>query len=66
MAKKKRHKNISLRIKAVQEIAAKHYEPGNYAKSYYQIWKRHVYPVYPCCYRTFLVYINTRPSELDL
>lgn len=47
------------KMKLVCEIAQKHYEPGNYTKSYYQVWKNYVYPVYPCCYNTFLKYINT-------
>lgn len=62
---KKHHPNISNRIRRVQDIARKHYEPGNYAKSYYKVWQHYVYPVYPMCYATFLTYINTRPSELS-
>lgn len=61
----KRHPNISNKIRIVQDIARKHYEPGNYSRSYRQVWKRYVYPVYPMCYRTFLNYISTRPSELS-
>ena len=54
----KRHKNILLRIQHVQELAAQHYEPGNQSKCYKQVWRHHVYPVYPMSYRTFLNYIN--------
>lgn len=62
---RKYHKNTALKIRKVQEIAQAHYEPGNYSRSYYQVWKNYVYPVYPMCYATFLTYINTRPSQLD-
>lgn len=61
----KHHINISNRIRIVQDIARKHYEPGNYSRSYHQVWRLYVYPLYPMCYRTFLKYINTRPSELS-
>lgn len=62
---KKYHRNMSLRIRRIQEIAQQHYEPGNYSKSYHQVWRNYVYPIYPCCYATFLTYINTRPSDLS-
>lgn len=58
------HRNISNRIRRVQQIAREHYEPGNYARSYYKVWQDFVYPVYPMCYATFLKYINVKPSEL--
>lgn len=62
---KKHHKNTLRRIKLVCDIVQQHYEPGNYAKSYFKIWKQYVNPVYPCCYRTMLNYINTSLGELD-
>lgn len=60
----KRRKNTLLRIKLVCDIVQQHYEAGNYAKSYYKVWERYVYPKYPCCYRTLLNYINTPLGEL--
>lgn len=48
----------------VCDIVQQHYEPGNYAKSYFKVWQQYVYPVYPCCYDTFLKYINTPLGEL--
>lgn len=63
--RKKYHPNISQRIRHIQEIARQHYEPGNYSKSYHQVWRNYVFPVYPCCYATFLKYISTRPSDLS-
>ncbi|MBR1633040.1 MAG: hypothetical protein IJ686_04730 [Bacteroidales bacterium] len=58
------HKNTLLRIKRVCEIVNQHYEPGNYAKSYYKVWKEYVYPLYPMCYRTLLKYVSTPLNEL--
>lgn len=59
------HRNLSNRIRRVQQIAREHYEPGNQSRCYRQIWKQFVYPVYPMCYNTFLTYVKTKPSELD-
>lgn len=42
----------------------KHYEPGVLRKCYKAVWREHVYPVYPMCYRTFLNYVSTPPSLL--
>lgn len=61
----KHHKNTLRRIKLVCDIVKKHYEPGNYAKSYFKVWQQYVNPVYPCCYRTMLNYINTPVGKLD-
>lgn len=58
------HKNMLLKIKNVCEIVNQHYEPGNYAKSYYKVWAQYVYPLYPMCYRTLLKYISTPLNEL--
>ena len=55
----RRRKNYLLRVKNVCDIVEKHYEPGTYEKSYYKVWLRYVYPVYPMCYRTMLNYVNT-------
>lgn len=61
----KHHMNTLRRIKLVCDIVQRHYEPGNYAKSYFKVWKQYVNPVYPCCYRTMLNYINTPVGKLD-
>ena len=55
----KHHTNTLRRMRLVCNIVQQHYEPGNYAKSYFKVWQLYVYPVYPCCYRTMLNYINT-------
>lgn len=60
----KHHKNTLRRIKLVCDIVQQHYEAGNYAKSYYKVWQQYVNPVYPCCYRTLLKYINTPLGDL--
>ena len=64
MGTEKKHRNTLLRMKKVQEIVARHYEPGNQSKCYKAVWRNHVYPVYPCCYMTFLTYINTPVGEI--
>lgn len=59
MGRVKHHKNFINRIRLVCQIVQEHYEPGDQSKSYYQIWKKFVNPVYPMCYRTLLRYIST-------
>ena len=59
MGKTKHHRNLIKRIRLVCRIVQEHYEPGNQAKCYYQVWKKYVNPVYPMCYRTMLRYIST-------
>lgn len=59
---KKLHKNVELRIKNVCALAQLHYEAGNQSKCYKAVWRHYIYPVYPMCYRTFLIYINTKLS----
>lgn len=60
----KHHKNTLRRIKLVCDIVQQHYEPGNYAKSYFKVWKDYVNPVYPMSYHTLIKYINTPLGEL--
>ncbi len=54
----KPHKNTLLRIQHVCDITRQHYEEGNLSRCYKQVWRRYVYPVYPCCYHTFLSYLR--------
>lgn len=61
----KHHKNTLRRMKLVCDIVQRHYEPGNYARSYFKVWQQYVNPVYPCCYHTFLTYINTPLGDLN-
>jgi hypothetical protein len=61
---RKHNKYISQKIRNIQAIARQYYEPGNQSKSYRQVWRRYVYPVYPCHYVTFMRYMNTPPSQL--
>lgn len=44
----KPHKNTLLRIQHVCDITWQHYEEGNLAKCYKQVWRHYVYPVIPC------------------
>ena len=66
MGKKGRKRNINTlrRVKLVCEIVNQHYEAGVLRKCYKAVWREHVYPRYPMCYRTFLNYVSTPPSEL--
>lgn len=54
----KSHKNTLLRIQHVCDITRQHYEEGNLAKCYKQVWRHYVFPIYPMCYHTFLSYLR--------
>lgn len=60
----KHYKNTLRRAKLIQELAAKYYEPGNYSKSYHQVWRNHVNQVYPMSYHTYLKYLNMDTSSV--
>lgn len=60
----KRNTNTLRRIKLVCEIVNRHYEVGVLKRCYKAVWREHVNPVYPMCYRTFLNYVSTSPGEL--
>lgn len=65
MEKKKHHKSTMARVKAIRAITEEHYEAGNNARCYKSVWRYYVYPVYGCCYRTYLNYLGipaTKPS----
>lgn len=47
------HENRYRKIRLVQELAGKHYEPGRIDRCMAEVWRRYVYPVYPVCYETF-------------
>jgi hypothetical protein len=53
------HVNTLLKIKNVQEITQKHYQPESHAHCYKAVWRRYIYPVYPMAYHTYLRYIST-------
>lgn len=50
-------RNQLQRMKLVQELVQKHYEPG--ISTYKGVWRKYINPVYPMCYATFLKIINT-------
>jgi hypothetical protein len=54
----KHHNNTLKRMKLVSEITRQHYEPGNLARCYKQVWRRFIIPIYPMCYRTYLNYLK--------
>lgn len=45
------------RIKEIVEEAQSHYEPGNQAKCYAAVWRKHIYPRYRISYNTLLRYL---------
>ncbi len=61
----KHHKNTLRRIRLVCDIVQRHYEPGNHAKSYFQVWRKFVNPVYPMTYITLMKYVNTPLGALE-
>ena len=60
----KRNINTLRRVRLVCAMVKEHYEPGVLKKCYKAVWREHVYPVYPMCYRTFLNYVSTSPALL--
>lgn len=48
------HENYLRRAELVQEITREHYEAGRLDRCHAEVWRRWVYPVYPCCYHTYL------------
>jgi hypothetical protein len=55
---KKRYKSTMCRIREILAITQKHYEMGNYSKSYHAVWRRYIEPKYGICYHTYLSYLN--------
>lgn len=51
------------RARAIQELAAQHYEPGRQDRCYKWVWKKHIFPVYGICYNTFLRYLKEGRKE---
>lgn len=58
------NKNKLQMIKKIQDIVQEHYVED--MTTYKGIWKKHVFPVYPCSYHTFLKYISTPVKKEDL
>lgn len=55
-----------LRARSIQQIAARHYEPGNQRKCLKSVWRRYIQPEYGLCYRSFLNYCKVElPSHLN-
>lgn len=58
-----KHTNTAERIKKVCEIVQRHYQEGCHSHCYKAIWRKHINPIYPMHYITFLRYINTPISR---
>lgn len=58
MSKHKHHKSTLARVKVIREITERYYEAGNNSRCYKSIWRHYVYPVFGCCYRTYLNYLS--------
>ncbi len=65
MSNRKRFRSTIKRIKEIQDIVVREYEPGDQKKCYKAVWRRFVFPRYGVCYDTFLSYIGVKPSELE-
>lgn len=50
-------KGYLLRAKKMQEIDRAYYEPYH-DSCHKMVWRKHIYPVYGCSYRTFLKYLK--------
>lgn len=57
-SKQKHHKSTIKRVMAIRTITENNYEPGNANKCYKAVWRKYIYPVYGCCYRTYLNYLD--------
>ena len=64
MSHRKRYRSTIKRIKEIQDIVRREYEPGNQQRCYKAVWRRFIFPRYGICYDTFLSYIGVRPSDL--
>lgn len=65
MSNRKRYRSTIKRIKEIQNIVKREYEPGDQQRCYKAIWRKFVYPRYGVCYDTYLSYIGVKPSELE-
>lgn len=55
------------RAKAIQELTARHYEPGRQDRCLKWVWRVHIKPLFGICYQTFLTYQNTKiPEDTDI
>lgn len=63
MEKKKHHKSTLARVRLIQAITEEHYEKGNNRRCYKQVWRHHVYPIFGCCYATYLSYLGIPVSD---
>lgn len=48
------HENYLRRAERVQQITEQYFEPGRLDRCYAQVWRRYIYPIYPCCYRSYM------------
>ncbi|MCF0219101.1 MAG: hypothetical protein HUK14_04895 [Muribaculaceae bacterium] len=62
MARKNRHKSTLARAKKLKALTNLHYEAGNQSKCYKAVWRRHIYPEFGICYRTYLSLIGIDPD----
>lgn len=58
-------KGYKIRARTIQETAKKHFEPGNQAKCWRQVHKKHIQPVFGICYDTFLKYLKVDVSDVE-
>lgn len=51
-------KGYHQRARVIQSITDEHFEPESHAKSRKAVWRKHIYPAYGMCYRTYLSYLK--------
>lgn len=57
--------NTRKKAKLIQEIVLQHYEQGNQSKSKIQVYRNHVYKLFPICERTFWRYMGIDTSAQE-
>lgn len=58
------HRTTLLRYKRIIEITNQYYELG--ITTYSGVWRKYVYPIYPCSYNTYMRIINTPHIDSDI
>lgn len=64
MAKRKHYQSTLARVEKIKQITARHYEPGNQARSYRIVWLRWIYPDIKISFRTYQRYLGIK-AETD-
>lgn len=58
MTNRKHHESTIERVRMVRAVTERHYERGNQSRCYKAVWRRHIYPMFKICYRTYREYLG--------